>query len=84
MILRALAGRERVGHGDGVKHVILYAALEPGHLALVECDDGSFRVLHDDRPVPGCRWEPHHLETAVTKFREMSARLKGTRGPRPE
>ena len=72
---------ERVGHGEGVKHVILYAALNPGNLTLVECHDGSFRVLHDERPVPGCRWEPHHLETAVAKFREMSARLKHTPDP---
>jgi hypothetical protein len=62
---------------DGAKHVILYAALEPGSLTLVEWNDGSYRVLHDDRPVPGCRWEPHQVEAAVKRFRQLTAQLKG-------
>ena len=60
-----------------VKNVLLYSALNGGHLTLVECNDGSFLVLRDDRPVPGYRWESHQLEVAVKAYRDLSAQLKG-------
>ena len=67
-----------MGSGEGVKHVILYAALRPGNLTLVECNDGSFRILRDERPIPECRWEAHEVEIAVKAFRALSAKLKDT------
>src|SRR5215210_7994115 len=54
-----------LGPNDGVKHVILYSALQPGNLMLVECNDGSFRILRDEQPVAGCRWESHRVEAAA-------------------
>ena len=60
-----------------VKHVIFYCALRPGNLTLVECDDGSFRVLRDERPLPECRWENHELDAAIRRFRELASHLGG-------
>ena len=63
-----------------VKHIIFYCALRPGNLMLVECEDGSFRVLRDERPLPKCRWESQDLDAAVTRFRELTAQF----GPGPD
>ena len=60
-----------------IKHVLLYAALRPGSLTLVECVDGSLRLLRDDRPVEGGRWEAHEAESAATAFHRMMAQLEG-------
>jgi hypothetical protein len=62
-----------------VKHIIFCCALRPGNLTLVECADGSFRVLRDERPLPKCRWESQDLDAAVTRFRELAAQFG--RGP---
>ena len=60
-----------------VTHIIFYSALNPGNLTLVECDDGSIRILRNERPVPGCVWESHQLEPAVQRFRALVAQLGG-------
>lgn len=63
-----------------VKHVYLYAALEPGSLTMVQCGDGSLRILRDDRPVPECHWPGEELEAAAARFHELAARLRGGDG----
>lgn len=60
-----------------VKHVLLYAALRPGSLMLAECADGSLRLLRDDRPLEGGRWEAHEAESAAATFHRMVAQLEG-------
>jgi hypothetical protein len=60
-----------------IKHVILYAALRPGTLMLVECSDDSLRVLRDELPVEGCRWENDQVEEAAGEFRRLAAQLDG-------
>ena len=59
-----------------VKHVFLYAALDRGHLTLVECDDGTLRILRDEQPVAECRWEKADMDAAAARFRELAARLR--------
>ena len=59
-----------------VKQVILYAALGKGSLILAECGDGSLRLLRDDLPVLGCRWEPGEITEAVAAFHRMAGQLK--------
>ena len=63
-----------------VKHVVLYAALRPGSLVLAECADGSLRLLRDDRPLEGGRWETHEAESAAAAFHKMVAQLEGKGG----
>ena len=60
-----------------IKHVLLYAALRPGSLMLAECADGSLRLLHDDRPLEGGRWEAHEAESAAAAFHKTVAQLEG-------
>ena len=64
-----------------VKHIYLYAALDAGALTLVECTDGTLRILRDDRPVPDCRWAAEDHEAAASRFRELAARLRRAGGP---
>ena len=60
-----------------IKHVILYADLRPGGLMLAECADGSLRILRDEKPLEGCRWEYDQVEEAAAEFRRLSAELEG-------
>lgn len=61
-----------------VKHLYLYAALDRGHLSLVQCDDGTLRILLNEQPVPECRWEAAEMNAAAARFHELVARLRGT------
>jgi hypothetical protein len=60
-----------------IKHVILFAPLRPGSLMLVECADGSLRVLRDELPVDGCRWGHDQIEEAAAEFRRLAAKWDG-------
>jgi hypothetical protein len=60
-----------------IKHVMLFAALRPGTLMLVECTDGSLRVLRDELPVEGCRWDYDQVDEAAAGFRRLRAELDG-------
>ena len=61
-----------------IKHVLLYASLRPCSLMLVECADGTLRLLRDDHPVDGAKWESHEIQQAAAAFHRMVAQAKGT------
>ena len=59
-----------------VKHVVLFAVVGQGILTLVECADGSLRVMRDEQPVDGCRWDPHEMTEAAGTFHRMRTELE--------
>jgi hypothetical protein len=59
-----------------VKHVILFAAVNAGTLVLAECADGSLRLLRDDVPLDGCRWQYDQIKDAVAAFHSAAAKAR--------
>jgi len=59
-----------------VKHVVLFAATGRGILTLVECADGSLRVMRDERQVEGCRWDAGQMAEAAAAFHRMRKELE--------
>jgi len=59
-----------------VKHVVLFAAVGRASLTLVECADGSLRVMRDERPVDGCRWDADQMPIAAAAFHRMRKELE--------
>ena len=60
-----------------IKYVILFAAVCTGTLMLVECVDGSLRLLRDETPIDGVRWDHHQIEEAAAEFRRRLAEMEG-------
>ena len=58
-----------------VKHVVLFAATGGGSLLLVECADGTLRILRDEQPVDGCHWDPTEMSQAAGTFHRMVREL---------
>ena len=70
--------------GAEVKHVVLVAVVGRGTLTLVECADGSLRVMRDEQLVDGCRWEAHQMTEAAAGFSTSSPwRMDHTKTNRP-
>ena len=56
-----------------VRHVLFYVPLKPGNLMLCEMDDGSLRILKNDEPVDGYRWDAGDMVRAVETFHQIKA-----------
>ena len=59
-----------------VKHVILFAALGSGTLMLAECADGALRLLRDDTPLDGCKWDYDQIKEAAAAFHRTVAQSR--------
>ncbi len=59
-----------------VKYVMLFAAVGSGTLMLAECADGTLRLLRDDVPVDGCRWQYDQIKEAAAAFHRTAAQAR--------
>jgi len=59
-----------------VSRIIFYALLKPaGKLQLVELEDGSLCITHDEKPLMERCWPQSELSQAVDEFNEFKRRL---------